>query len=350
MKDTEKQLHGSIPYEQLRKENISIAGLIDFSATVNPYPFPEQITSKLTQIDISHYPDPQSYEAVQALAALHQIPSDWICVTAGLTEPIFYLPWLYKTAVCFSPTYGDYRAAFTRWKRHFIEFCYPGDESEFAEILAKLHKTHFNLLIICNPNNPDGNVLSNDQIQQLCLQFPQATICIDESYQEMSRTCDSALILTDSFRNLLVLKSLTKPFGIGGIRAAYLVCSGPALQEIRQMQTPWSVSVIAQNIIPLFVEQYPLFRRQWNAIWHQKQQLLKAFKQLGISTTTSPCPFFLAKVKDASGLRIKLLREHRIAIRDCSSFGLPEWIRIMPSVEPKNIRLIEALREYCTPQ
>jgi hypothetical protein len=97
-----------MPYYELWQLGITPASVIDFSATVNPYPLPEQIQRIFTCEGISAYPDTECYEARHALAAHHEIPNEWITVTAGLTEAIFTFPNLYKRAVQFSPTYGDY--------------------------------------------------------------------------------------------------------------------------------------------------------------------------------------------------------------------------------------------------
>lgn len=342
----EQQLHGSIPYHELRQMGVNVSDIFDFSATVNPFPLPEIIRKNIAEVELSHYPDTDCYEATTALSDYHQIPREWIVVTAGVTEPIYILPCIYKRAVCFAPTYGDYSAAYKKQRKEIGEVKFPRNGASFGALIDGLRGKPFRLLIMCNPNNPDGRYLPLYRIQELCECFSHATICIDESYQEMSKDCDSAIGLTVRYRNLLVLKSLTKPFGIGGIRAAYAISSGGVLKKIRKMQLPWSVSTIAQSIIPVILKSYAIFEQQWSTIHEEKHRLLNALMELNVAADKACSPFFLAKVGNGPKFRQVMLNEYQINIRDCTSFGMPDRVRIMPSVNEKNKVLLNALRDY----
>lgn len=338
------QSHGSIPYADLRDLQIDPSTIIDFSATVNPYPLPEQIQRLFSSEGISAYPDTECYEARRSLSAHYEIPTDWITITAGLTETIFILPHLYKRAVQFSPTYGDYSAAYQRLRKGVQSVRFPRSDADFGVAIDALKSKTFRLLIICNPNNPTGDYLPVYRIQELCEQFGHATICIDESYQEMGENCDSAMQLTTRFRNLLVLKSLTKPFGIGGLRAGYAVSSGGVLKRIRMNLMPWGVSSIAQRIVLSLINNHQYFRQQWTDILVKKHEILQALSNEGFAVSSGMCPFFLVKTGNAEHTRQRLLKEHHIAIRSCASFGMPEWVRIMPGREEQNLYLIDAIR------
>jgi threonine-phosphate decarboxylase len=341
-----EQLHGSIPYHELRSLGLKPSDIFDFSATVNPFPLPEIIHKRIAEVELAHYPDTECYEAAGALSEFNQIPREWIVVTAGITESIYMLPCIYKKAICLTPTYGDYSAAYKKQRREITKVSFPRNGADFGKTLDILRQKPFRLFVVCNPNNPDGSYLPLYRIQELCECFSHATICIDESYQEMGKDCDSAIGLTARFRNLLVLKSLTKPFGIGGVRAAYAISSGGVLKKIRKMQLPWGVSAIAQNIIPDILKCRNIFEQQWASILEAKKQLMNAFQELGVATDKSCCPFFLAEVGNAPRFRKVMLNEYRIAVRDCTSFGMPGRVRIMPSVHEKNKVLLTAFRSY----
>lgn len=338
------QLHGSLPYCELRQLGISPSAVIDFSATVNPCPLPEQIQQLFHSEGVSAYPDTECYEARSSLAAHHEISTDWITITAGLTETIFVLPHLYNRAVQFSPTYGDYTAAYQRFRKGVQSVGFPCLDANFGAAIDELKSKTFRLLIICNPNNPTGDYLPVYRIQELCEQFGNATICIDESYQEMGENCDSAIPLITRFRNLLVLKSLTKPFGIGGLRAGYAVSSGGVLKRIRKYLMPWGVSSIAQRIVPSLISNRIYFQQQWAAILAKKQDLMHTISNEGFSVSSGRCPFFLVKTGNGEYTRKRLLTDHHIAIRSCASFGMPEWIRVMPGRPEQNIYLLDKLK------
>ncbi|HAJ78234.1 MAG TPA: hypothetical protein DCO75_00560 [Fibrobacteres bacterium] len=337
------QRHGSIPWGELRELGLTVNDISDFSATVNPFSLPEEIVKLITAENISAYPDTECHEAGKALAEHHKIPVECVQLTAGLTETIFLLPHLYKRAIQFFPTYGDYAAAYHRHCKQIESLKFPKSDSALDKTINLLESKNFCLLIICNPNNPDGSYLPICHIEKLCENLGHVTICVDESYQEMGDNCDSAIPLLKKFGNILILKSLTKPFGIGGLRAGYAVSSGRILDQIRQQLMPWGVSSLSQRIIPPLLLNYSVFKQQWKNILSQKQKMTLQLSEQGFHVVSGRCPFFLVNVKNAEQVRRKLLLENHVAVRSCASFGMPEWIRVMPGIPENVIRLLDIL-------
>jgi histidinol-phosphate aminotransferase len=338
------QVHGSIPYAELREMGLSPEAITDFSATVNPFPVPREILETIAHVSLSSYPDPQSYNALSVLAEFHKIPVEWCTLTTGMTEPIFILPRFFSSADYFIPSYGDYGSAFRRYGRRLQGIPFPCSEDEWGSTLDTLHRSSSGLLIICNPNNPDGNYLPAGKIETLCRSFPDRTLYIDESYQEMGENCSSAVGLTEKYTNLLVAKSLTKPFGIGGIRVAYLIGSGSILENIHSWLIPWGVSLIAQALVPELFAMWNTFRTQWEKIQKEKASLTQAITAMGYGVNQSRAPYFLVTVGNAADIRKQLLKDYKIHIRDCTSFGMPDTIRIMPRIPEENARLLKYMK------
>jgi len=336
------QAHGSMPYGELRELGMAPSDVLDFSATVNPYPLPDSIVHLFSAEGLAAYPDSDCHEAVAALALSYDIPEEWIAVTAGLTEAIFVLPRLHATVVQFSPTYGDYALACSRHNRRIGSIGFPLSQRELYQAIDTIRSQAGDLVIICNPNNPDGRYLPIERVRELCEALPDVTICVDESYQEMGERCDTAIPVAAQARNLLVLKSLTKPFGIGGVRVACAISSGIVIKRMRDHLLPWGVSTIAQRIVPELVGNRGYFERQWNTVHPESVRLMRELRTIGVVTERGRCPFFLAHVGDATGLRARMLREHRVVLRDCTSFGMPDMVRIMPSIPTNNDRLVAA--------
>ncbi len=340
------QKHGSIPYGELRSLGISPSQIVDFSATVNPYPLPESIRDRFTSLLLSSYPDLECNEALESLAEYHAIDRNTIALSAGTTEIIFALPQLFCHPCQLAPTYGDYRAAFTRKKIDLKEIPYPKTESDWIRTKESLLQNQYDLLIICNPNNPNGLYVDKQQIETLCVQFPHMTIFVDESYQEMSLNCKSVKSLLHTYQNLMIIKSLTKPFGIGGIRAGYALSSPKRIATIKELLLPWGVSSIGQQIVPLFFQNLAHFAANWKAIHEEKKRLCTGLQELGFEVWANQCPFFLVKTENSTRLRNTLLVKHHLIVRDCTSFGLAGTIRIMPSLPKHNDSLLEAMALY----
>lgn len=337
------QIHGSIPYNELRVLGIDPSEITDFSATVNPLPLPERVYKKVSAQNLAAYPDIDCFEAVSAISDFYSIRCEKIVVTAGMTETIFSMPSLFNKAVQFSPTYYDYSAAFRKREKSIKSVDFPDNKTDFEKAYNLLKNEKFDLLFICNPNNPDGKTVSLSQIDKLCNAFPNSVICIDESYQEMSLESESALALTKKIENLLVLKSLTKPFGIGGIRAAYAISSPGIINKIKHCLLPWGVSSIAQRIIPEIFEEWEYYKNQWIYIHKEKNRIVRGLNRSGVGTKSSICPFIFVVCENATELRKKMLQKHKISVRDCTSFGMPQYIRVMPLDSRSNDNIVKVL-------
>lgn len=331
-----------MPFAELRELNIDPVSVLDFSATVNPFQLPESVQKLISPQGLSSYPDIDCYEAVKSIAGFYNIHREQIAITAGMTEAIFALPRLFSNAAQFGPTYGDYAEAYRRNSKQMESLPIP-EASGISDILERLQHRQFDVVIVCNPNNPDGRYLSTDSIRQVCEAIPETTVCIDESYQELGENCETVLPLLSHCKNLLILKSLTKPFGIGGLRVAYAVSAKETIQELKKYLLPWGVSSIAQRIIPELIRSMKTFAHQWKQIHNEKRNMLAELDRLGIRTTSSRCPFFFIHCENATRLRRLLLIEFHIAVRDCTSFGMPKLIRIMPGIPENNILLLDAL-------
>jgi histidinol-phosphate/aromatic aminotransferase/cobyric acid decarboxylase-like protein len=320
--------------------------ILDFSATVNPYPLPEKIIECFNPEQIAGYPDSQCYDVISALHNFHNIPEECFTVNVGTSEIIYNFPHLFKRPIQFGPTYGDYQFAFTRFGREVVTIDYPADSESLALAVDTIKSADADLVIICSPNNPDGKRILNTEIEMLCKQLPKTVICIDESYQEMSDKCESFLPRIPEFSNVLILKSFTKPFGLGGLRTGYAAGSPSIVQRIKKCSLPWGISTIAQRIIPLLFGEMEYFRMQWTLIKRSRDELCDALVLQGIQVRKSVCPYFLANVGNSERVRMDLLSNCKIAVRSCSSFGYPQLLRIMPSNKKNNLILLNALKSF----
>jgi histidinol-phosphate/aromatic aminotransferase/cobyric acid decarboxylase-like protein len=317
--------------------------ILDFSATVNPYPLPEKIIKCFSPEQIAGYPDSQCYDGINALHNYFNIPEECFTVSVGTSEVIYNFPHLFKRPLQFGPTYGDYQSAFTRFGCEIMTIDYPADSNSLKVTIDTIKKADTDLVIICSPNNPDGKRILITEIEMLCEQLPETIICIDESYQEMSDNCETFVPRIPEFSNILILKSFTKPFGLGGLRTGYAAGSPSIVQRIKKYSLPWGISTIAQRIIPLLFEEMEYFRNQWKLIMENRNQLCTELECSGFHVRKSVCPFFLLNIGDSEQVRQELLMKHRIAVRSCSSFGYPELLRIMPGDKEKNRILLKAI-------
>lgn len=346
MKHDHSQIHGSIPYKLLRDLSIRPDEVIDFSATVNPFPLHKEITNAFCSIDYSAYPDNDCFEARDALTKILNVSVNAIALSSGLTEIIFTLPYFFKNPVCFVPTYSDYTAAFNRYGISVSTVSFPENNIELQTVINKIKQCKHDIVIICNPNNPTGNYLDTDQVKQICYEIPDCVICVDESYQELGENCSTVCSLINDIMNCIVLKSLSKPYGIGGVRAGYMVAPEQWCNKFRSRFLPWGVSTPAQVMVPVLVQLYKEYENEWRMIIEERNNMIARLEEYGYHCSWGRAPFFMVNTGDSHKLYLNMLTKEKMVVRSCVSFGMPEYIRIMPSLPKNNNRLIRALFEY----
>ena len=209
------------------------------------------------------------------------------------------------------------------------------------------------VLWICNPHNPTGQLWSRASLQPLLQRY--ALVICDEAFLPLVPNGEqqSLLPLVDKHSNLVVIRSLTKLYGIAGLRLGYAVAQPQRLQRWAQWRDPWPVNGIALAVGERLLASPRRYRR-----WCERVQLWVATEgawmqqQLadlpGITPMPSAVNYLLIRSnRSLVPLREAMEKRHRILLRDCRSFeGLGEtWLRIGLQSRRNNRRIVRALRE-----
>lgn len=338
------QIHGSTPYDELRKLGIAPSEITEFSASINPLPSPFNINEALLGVDLKNYPDRESVELKEIIARSYNFDSKYVLPAAGTTDAIYSLPDVFLQPLLLSPTYSDYEDAFVKKEINVQKTIFSFLMSEgIEEAIEKLSDISWDILIIVNPNNPTGEYIEPDEIEMLLKRFSDRVILVDEAYQETGEDCHSSLDLIPRYENLLILRSLTKSYGLPGVRCGWVAASGDLHNELCNTLKPWQIGKLDEVLFIKVLENKHEYEKQWKKILCQKDLMLKKLTNAGIRFYSGRAPFFLLDVENASEMRLKLLEEFHIHVRDCTSFGLDNYIRIMPGMEEWNNRLISAI-------
>jgi histidinol-phosphate/aromatic aminotransferase/cobyric acid decarboxylase-like protein len=243
------------------------------------------------------------------------------------------------------PTYCEYAraaalmgASITNWRSL--------EETNFAqeqvEISGQLKSLRPHLVFLCNPNNPTGAVLPLEAIAMWARQHPRTLFVVDEAYQPFAIGLGSVIPIARE--NLLVLRSMTKDYGLAGLRLGYAVGDERVIALLRRVQPPWSVNALAQAAGVAALRDSTYSQNSLRLLAQAKHELTAKLTQLGLAPIPSAAHFFLIRVGDGAGFRRELLRRG-ILVRDCASFGLPAHIRIAARRPEENERLLAAIRE-----
>jgi histidinol-phosphate aminotransferase len=315
----------------------------------NPFGPSPEVYKALAEVKIDLYPDRESHQLRMALAERFGISTRCILMGNGVSELI----WL--TALAFvqpnerifviGPTYGEYARSVTlqSGKLHTWN---AREENRFAistpEIEVQFERCRPAVVFLCNPNNPTGTALAPEQIQVWLMRYPKTLFIVDEAYQNFAVGLKS--LVSAQADNLLVLRSMTKDYALAGLRLGYAVGPETKIAVLSAIQPPWSVNSLAQVAARAALRDEEYLAQSLEQLRQAKQELMTGLLDLGLLVCLSATHFFLVKVGNATAFRLKLL-SRGILVRDATSFGLPDWIRLATRRPEDNARLLAVLRE-----
>lgn len=295
---------------------------------------------------LERYPEPDAGSLRELLAEHHQLRREQLLVTNGSITAFYLIAQAYagSSSLIFVPSFAEYEDA-CRLYHHRLQF-FP-----VRTALSMLNLSGITLCWICNPNNPDGSVLSRDALLALIRQHPSTTFIIDQVYGDfypgdLLTPCDVLL-----YPNLVLIQSISKLHKIPGIRIGYIAACEEFIKRLELYLIPWSVNALAVEAgkyVLSHPEQFPLPLTQWLS---DAQDLQKGILQLGIQVVPSALPFFLCRLSQgmcASSLKSYLLEKSGILIRDASNFRTLDarYFRLSTQRPAENRLLLEALQSF----
>ena len=362
--------HGGNIYRIFREKNIT--EILDYSSNINPYGVPESLKRKITEnIGIlERYPDPDYVELREKLAKLNNVDISNITVGNGATESIFLFMKVLKPekVLIVSPTFGEYERAVKAWdgseiRKIEIEYFELEEKDEFWLNIRKLKKElkkKYDLLIICNPNNPTGKFLKmaeTEEILRECNRY-DTKLFIDEAFIEFLEDGlkESIVNSGENKKNLFVTRAFTKFFAIPGLRLGYGIYFDKNLEKkIAEKKEPWSVNNIAEMAGITVLDDVEYIEKTLKWITKEKKYMYEKLNEiLGIKAYKTEVNFICVKIKDeqaSKGMTVKKLRgkmlERGILIRDASNFKFLDerFFRMAIKDRRSNDRIIRVLKE-----
>lgn len=323
------------------------AGLIDFSSNVNPFGPAPGVWPAIAAVAIERHPDPRAAPLRQFLAARDDVEPERVLVGNGSIELIYHLAVAYlrpgDRVLVVEPTFGEYAAAaavmgaqVVRWRTH------PERRFDLGlDGLVRLaHKTRPRLLFLCNPNNPTGTYHEREVVERLARCCPDTLLVLDEAFVRFIPGAWSSHEL--AIGNLLALRSLTKEYALAGLRVGYARGAPQVIAALEKVQPPWSVNALAQVAAIAALQDEDHLLRSLAALAEAKAVFLPELRRIGFEPLPSRLHFFLLAVGAATEWRARLLSRGML-VRDCTSLGLPEHIRVAVRRPEENARLLAAL-------
>ncbi len=358
---TGRPVHGGVKPSQLRDLGLRPEDVLDFSASVSPIGLPNGVWDAMRQVDLGAYPDPACLELRESLSQTlppfqgKPIPVERILVGNGSTEIIHLLARVYlsdlgsdrePSVFQLTPTYGEYTGACRQAGAVVSSFEATSNPSfcwDIVKAAQRIIQERPRLVFVCNPNNPTGVYLGLEEIEPLAEAVADcgALLVIDEAYLSfVSGPWDSMGLPAPD--NVVLLRSMTKDYALTGLRLGYAIASENVIANLQAFQPDWSVNGLAQAAGLAALADTEYLPRARQAVDQAKSLLSDRLDRLSLTVHPSAANFLLVNVGDASVWHDKLMRLG-LFVRDCTSFGLPEHIRIGIRSMADCQRLIEAM-------
>jgi threonine-phosphate decarboxylase len=318
-------VHGGLGKRQQEKTRKNV---LDFSASVNPYP--PQFDWTCDPDILARYPD-NEYSSLKELIArtFHRRPEE-ICVGNGSIEllRVFCAVVFRKTGTFFfeAPTFGEYELS-----------------ARIAGASLTLNARQADVLFVCNPNNPTGELLKKERIKDLLSMMVAhgGMLFCDEAFIDLADPRESFSDVSDP--HTFVLQSLTKSFAVPGLRFGYGFGDPDLIEKIETVRPPWSVNSYAEAFaLHAFthLEELATSRR---LIAGEREWLAGQISALGLNPQASSVNYILIDCGFEVHPLCEKLAIRDILVRDCTSFGLPHCIRVAVRTHKENRILVEAL-------
>ena len=356
--------HGGKLKQAAAENNLQPEEIIDFSANINFLGPPEQIINAVRKnaAQIKNYPEINSKNLKKLIAASHQLEPEKVTVANGAAEMLYQLTKVLQPqkVMVIDPTFSEYQLAAESVGAEIVHFQLQ-KEAEFFLDLENLKaelRQEIDLLFICNPNNPTGQLIRSADLKAVIEKAAAAgvTIVIDEAFNDFLEKSEkySAVNFLEAYDNLVILKSMTKLFSIPGLRLGYALTNKNLSFKLENKRDPWSVNYFSQlagEIIFGESEEISEYVKESRARIAREREFLnsglKEFKSLKVYQPSVNYIFIdlSASSYTAAELKSELLRE-AILIRNCDSYyGLQDnYIRVAVKDRKSNNILLEKLK------
>lgn len=329
--------------------------VLDFSANINPLGPPEWfrplISSQLEYL--LHYPDPENTLFIEAIAEHTGISSEHIVVGNGTTELLYTfmrtLPC--KRALIPVPSYVDYARA-AEIAGMSVENVKLLEEEDFVLDLKKLGALiqPKDLVIIATPNNPTGKTVNRDKLLALIRDFSENYFIVDEAFLDF---IEGTKTIGTAAPNLLTLNSMTKFYGVPGLRIGYGLLSSSLAFQVKENLPPWTVNSLAQAVGAEALKDTAYQAKTRETCLTLRRELESELQKISeLKVFNSEANYLFVKIVgkgDAESLADYCLNQG-IMIRRCENYkGLDfaqSFFRVAVRTNRENQRLVEVLNNY----
>lgn len=310
----------------------------------------EELIQALDTFRPQIYPKPMSDDIREALADYIGAKAENFIVGNGGDEMISYLLGTFldpgDQILIHSPTFDMYELGAETLGASAIKVKdLPGYRRDQKGLLEAIRRYQPKVTVICNPNNPTGDLLPRAFIEEV-LKASDNIVFVDEAYMEFAQK-ESVIDLIDTYPNLIVLRTLSKAFALAGMRCGYLAADEALIEAIAKIKAPYNLNAFTQLFAPIVIRHRADIFKVRDAICVERDRLYAAMKEIpGVTVYPSCTNFLLVQVDKKQEEIFEALRRKDILVKIYrNSQDIPNGFRISITTKDVDDVLISVFRE-----
>jgi histidinol-phosphate aminotransferase len=332
-----KNIKAMKPYSSARDEFKDLkADMVFLDANENPF-----------ETTLNRYPDPQQTALKELISKQKELPINQVLLGNGSDEVLDLIVRAFcepnqDSILTLPPTYGMYGVLAQLNSIENIEVPLSKDFNINVDQVLKQVKPSTKLLFICSPNNPSGNIMDVNAVTRLLKAF-DGLVVIDEAYIDFT-TIESWTQRLNTFTNLMVTQTLSKAYGLAGIRLGTCYASKEIIAVLNKIKPPYNINSLTQQAAIEALQNNEV-SEQVSSILREREKLANALASCFFVKKIYPSDanFILIKVDDANKRYDELLR-HGIVIRNrTTQLGCENCLRISLGTPAENKQLLTLL-------
>ncbi len=339
------------PIDEVRRQ-YGLEDVIKLASNENPLgPSPMAVGAIRDQLmNLNLYPDGQSHELRHALAGYLDVDPDHVTVGNGADGIIMEICLAYldeESEVIVSRSSFPVYDIYTHVMRARLVKTPLKDYGLDLEAMAGAITPRTRVVFVCNPNNPTGTMVTAQEVGAFMERVPRHVLVVfDEAYYELvesSEYPDTLAYVREGRRNVLVMRTFSKVFGLAGVRLGYGVAVPEVLEPLIRVKEPFAVNLLAQAAGIGALADQEFLRRTVEMTQGERRYLYRGFEELGLEYVPSHTNFILVKIGLSATEVQERLKKLGVIVRPCCGYDMPQFVRITVGDRGQNRRLLTAL-------
>ena len=297
------------------------------------------------------YPEGSNRVLREMIAGKYSLDPDCIIVGNGADEIIYYTAMSLindgDEVIIPKLTFPIYEIAFRIMRARIVTSSMEEFYINLGDIRAKI-TDRTKVIALCNPNNPTGHALRRKEVHGFVEAVPDGVlILMDEAYMDyadMDEFPDTISLFQNGKRNLVIIRTLSKAYGIAGFRVGYGIADAGLTAIISRIKLPFNVSIVSQAAAAGALSDNGFLKKTIESTKKGRQAIYRAMEELGLNYVESSTNFILIDTGMDGDEVTEELMKRGVIVRSAKNYGIPRSIRVTVGTEEQNEKFITAMK------